>query len=288
MSKTNFYTSIFTAFVVLSFLIYEFINSYLTVDSFLVYLILFFIIGELIAVTTTINIQNIIYIRSEEESISSALPRIPFEIKKTLIFIPINLTLLLLSSVVIYYFADATQRVYFYMVLFLPLIIHLIGLIPSFFFKNTELIESNKKRLEENDRYNVIVQIGKKLANKASTSCRKTNTDQFQTILYYLQNGQNPDEIFENRYTLLLPSACCGDEKLVKLLIEYKSDVNFRSLKEGMTALMLASKHGFYDIAYILIQNGADKNIKDLEGKTALEHAQENNFTDIAEMLKEN
>lgn len=288
MSKTNFYTSIFTAFVVLSFLIYEFINSYLTVDSFLVYLILFFIIGELIAVTTTINIQNIIYIRSEEESISSALPRIPFEIKKTLIFIPINLTLLLLSSVVIYYFADATQRVYFYMVLFLPLIIHLIGLIPSFFFKNTELIESNKKRLEENDRYNVIVQIGKKLANKASTSCRKTNTDQFQTISYYLKNGQNPDEIFANRYTLLLPSACCGDEKLVKLLIEYKSDVNFRSLKEGMTALMLASKHGFYDIAYILIQNGADKNIKDLEGKTALEHAQENNFTDIAEMLKEN
>lgn len=288
MSKTNFYTSIFTAFVVLSFLIYELINSYLTVDSFLVYLILFFIIGELIAVTTTINIQNIIYIRSEEESISSALPRIPFEIKKTLIFIPINLTLLLLSSVVIYYFADATQRVYFYMVLFLPLIIHLIGLIPSFFFKNTELIESNKKRLEENDRYNVIVQIGKKLANKASTSCRKTNTDQFQTISYYLKNGQNPDEIFANRYTLLLPSACCGDEKLVKLLIEYKSDVNFRSLKEGMTALMLASKHGFYDIAYILIQNGADKNIKDLEGKTALEHAQENNFTDIAQMLKEN
>lgn len=288
MSKTNFYTSIFTAFVVLSFLIYELINSYLTVDSFLVYLILFFIIGELIAVTTTINIQNIIYIRSEEESISSALPRIPFEIKKTLIFIPINLTLLLLSSVVIYYFADATQRVYFYMVLFLPLIIHLIGLIPSFFFKNTELIESNKKRLEENDRYNVMVQIGKKLANKASTSCRKTNIDQFQTILYYLKNGQNPDEIFENRYTLLLPSACCGDEKLVKLLIEYKSDVNFRSLKEGMTALMLASKHGFYDITCILIQNGADKNIKDLEGKTALEHAQENNFTDIAEMLKEN
>ena len=55
-----------------------------------------------------------------------------------------------------------------------------------------------------------------------------------------------------------------------------------------MTALMLASKHGFYDIAYILIQNGADKNMRDLEEKTALDHAQENNFTDIAEMLKEN
>lgn len=288
MSKTNFYTSLFTTFIALSFLIYGLTKNHLTIDSFLAYLILLFIIGEFIAITTTLNIQNILYIRSEEESIGSALPRIPFEVKKTLIFIPINLALLLILTIAIHYFAQQTQKLYFYMVLFSPLMIHLIGLVPYFFFKDTISIESNKKRLEENDRYNVMVQIGKKLANKASTSCRKTNTNQFQTISYYLKNGQNPDEIFENRYTFLLPSACCGDEKLVKLLIEYKSDVNFRSLSEGMTALMLASKHGFYDIAYILIQNGADKSIKDLEGKTALDHAQENNFTDIAEMLKEN
>lgn len=287
MSKTNFYTSIFILFIAIFFLINALVNSGFTVDSLLIYSIILFMLGELAAITTTINIQNIIYIRSEEESAQTALPRVPFEVKKALAFIPINIIILTICASAIYYFIDDTQKLYLYIVLFLPLSVHLVSLIAFFLFRNTELTESEKKRLERDDRHAVIVQIGKKLANKDSKSCRKTNTNQYRTLLHYLKNGQNPDEVFENRYTLLLPSACCGDEKLVKLLIEHGSDLNFKNAS-GATALILACKHGFYDIASLLIENGADINIKDSEGKTALSYAEENNFTDIAEILREN
>jgi hypothetical protein len=287
MSKTNFYTFIFILLIAIFFLINTLINSGFAVDSLLIYSIVLFMLGELTAITTTINIQNITYIRSEEESAQTALPRVPFEVKKALAFIPINIIVLTICVYAIYYFIDETQRVYLYTILLLPLSVHLLSLIPFFLFRNAELIGSKKRKLEDDDRYSVIVQIGKKLANRESKSCRKTNTNQYRTLLHYLKNGQNPDEVFEERYTLLLPSACCGDEKLVKLLIEHGSNVNYINTT-GTTALILACKHGFYDIALLLIENGADINIKDSEGKTALSYAEENNFTDIVEILREN
>jgi hypothetical protein len=286
MSKSNFNISIFVGLIALCFLLYGFTNKNFIWDISVVYFILLLIIGEFIALTTTINIQNIIYIRSEEEALKSALPKIPFEVKKALKYIPINIVILVATvSISNISFLDDPLKSYWYIILFLPLIVHLLSLIPYFLLSDAAFIESKKKRLEADDRHATIVKIGKKLANKESKSCRKTNTYQYQTILHYLDNGQNPDEVFESRYTLLLPSSCCGDEKLVRSLIEYGSNVNFRS-SLGMTALILACKHGFYEIASLLIENGADVNIKDLDGNTALFYAQKNEYKDIIEILK--
>lgn len=286
MSKTNFYSSMFVGFATILFLAYGLVRGEFVWSVSIAYSIILLIVCEYVAITTTINIENIVYIRTEEESTKTALPRVPFKVQKALKLIPVNLLILLTSGASAYYFLDEPAKSYWFIILIFPLIIHILGLIPYFLFKDTNLTESKKKILEDEDRHNVIVQIGKKLANKDSKSCRKTNTSQFQTILHYLKNGQNPDEVFEDRYTLLLPSSCCGDEKLVKLLIEHGSDVNFKS-SAGMTALILACKHGFYDIASLLIKSGADKNIKDSDGKTALFYAQENKFTDIINMLSE-
>ncbi len=286
MTKNNLYASISVGFIALFFLAYEFTNKNFVWDIFIIYSIILLIIGEFIAITTTINIQNSVYIRSEEEALKLALPKIPFEIKKALKFIPLNIVILLITVFTsIYYFSDDPLKSYWYIILFLPLTIHLLSLIPYFLFSDTAFIESKKKALDIDDRHTTIIKIGKKLANKESKYCRKTNTKQYQTILHYLDNGQNPDEVFENRYTLLLPSSCCGDEKLVKSLIEHGSNVNFRS-SLGMTALILACKHGFYEITLLLIENGADINIKDLDGNTALYHAQKNGYEDIVELLK--
>lgn len=107
---------------------------------------------------------------------------------------------------------------------------------------------------------------------------------QYQTILHYLMSGQNPDEVINNKYTMLLPSACCGDYKLAKLLVENGSDINFKS-PLGTCALHLAAKHGFYDIVKLLIEYGARIDERDADGKTALMYANENEHVDIVSLL---
>ena len=286
MSKNNLYTSIFVILLSIFFIIYELTNNGFVWNFYLTYSILLITIGEFIAVTIIINIQNIVYIRSEEESLKSALPKVPFEVKKAFIFIPINLILLLITGLTSYYYiTDEPIKSHWFIILFLPLAIHMLSLIPFFMFRDTGFIKLKKKALEDDDIHSVILKISKKLANKNSKSCRKTNTKQYQTILYYLKSGQNPDEVFEDRYTLLLPSACCGDEKLVKLLIEHGSNVNFKS-SLGKTALILASTHGSLEIVSLLVENGANVDEKDLDEKTALYYAEKSGFKDIVNILK--
>lgn len=248
------------------------------------YTIALLIFGEFIAYSLSNGAQSLLYIRSEDESLQHRLPRVPFTLKKTfflsivaiLIFIPILIARLFLM--------DETLKSYWLLPLLLPFIIHLATFLISFLFKDEEAIKINKIALQESDRRGVISEICGKLSNKESKYCRKTNTMQYQTVLHYLKSGQNPNEIIDDRYTMLLPSACCGDYKLAKLLVENGSDINFKS-PLGTCALHLAAKHGFYEIAKLLIDNGAKREIKDFDGKTALMLANENGHVEIASLL---
>jgi len=168
---------------------------------------------------------------------------------------------------------------------FIPYIIYLLLSAAYILNRDKKEIELYRAELDKSDRHQSILNICKKLSNRESKSCRKTNTQQYNSILHYLKNDQNPDEVFENRYTLLLPSACCGDYKLVKSLIEHGSNVNFRS-SEGNCAIHLASKYGFEEIVELLINSGADTKVEDADGKTALMYASQNGFKDIEAMLK--
>lgn len=284
MSKTNLYASLLVGLIAISYIVYDFVDSGFVFNFYIIHLIILFIIAEFIASTTALNIENLLYIRSKEESLKKALPIVPFKIKKVFLLIPVNVIILLITGFTAHYFLHEPLSSYWLVILFLPLLTHLFFLLKYFIFKETAFIDSQKKIFEDEDRHDSLVKIAKKLANKDSKSCRKTNTSQYQTVLNYLNSGQNPDEVFENRYTLLIPSACCGDYKLAKLLVERGSNINFKS-SLGTCSLHLASKHGFYDIVKLLIDNGADINIKDGDGKTALMYAQENGFIEIINIL---
>lgn len=281
------YISFSIGVVVTAYTLYLLNSSEFSIDISKLYLVLLLIVGEFTASTLSLNIKNIIYKRSEEDSLNKHLPIIPFELKKNLKFIPISLLLLLLTALISHFIIGEPIKSFYYIVLLLPFFIHILSLVPYFLLLDSEFIESKKSLFNEQDTKQTLTNIGKKLANKDSKSCRKTNTEQYQTIVYYLNNGLNIDEIYENRYTFLLPATCCGDEKLVKLLIENGADVNFKS-SAGMTALKLASLHGSFNLVKLLIENGADVNVRDLENKTALDYAQEKNFKDIVEILANN
>jgi ankyrin repeat protein len=62
-------------------------------------------------------------------------------------------------------------------------------------------------------------------------------------------------------------------------------DINIRASQHGQTALMLAVSHGRLDMVQLLIEAGADVNIRDEDGSTALMCAAEHGHMEIVKYL---
>jgi hypothetical protein len=283
-SGTALYISMFVGIVAFAFIISSAIKMEFIWDENKLYVIALLAIGEFVAYALTTSLQSLLYIRSEDESLQEHLPRVPFKVKKNFLIFLIAILIFIPILIAGIFLTDEILKSYWLTPLLLPLVIHLAAFFIAFLFKDDEAINTNKTVFQESDRRYVISQICNKLSNKDSKYCRKTNTMQYQTILHYLKCGQNPDEVINNKYTMLLPSACCGDYKLAKLLVENGSDINFKS-PLGTCALHLAAKHGFYDIVKLLIEYGARIDERDAEGKTALIYAIENEHVDIVSLL---
>ena len=85
----------------------------------------------------------------------------------------------------------------------------------------------------------------------------------------------------------LSPAVVQGSTWLVKALLEKGADVNEKSARDGVTALMYAARLGHKEIVSILLENGADVNATDRLGRTALAHASKTGQTGVIKMLKE-
>lgn len=84
--------------------------------------------------------------------------------------------------------------------------------------------------------------------------------------------------------TLLHNAVLLGNENIVKLLIDYKANVN-KANNNGITPLHLAAWNGLTKIIYILIENGADPNIRFYDSNTLLHYESMNGNDSIAELL---
>lgn len=75
-----------------------------------------------------------------------------------------------------------------------------------------------------------------------------------------------------------------GDLETVKRLIDLGEDVNQKSV--GMTPAMFAARYNKVDVLEILIDNGADLNLKSNQGYTAKRYAELSNATDALELIE--
>ncbi|MBF0548755.1 MAG: ankyrin repeat domain-containing protein [Candidatus Riflebacteria bacterium] len=76
----------------------------------------------------------------------------------------------------------------------------------------------------------------------------------------------------------LICAAHSNNMRIVSLILKTGTDVNFRSKKDGFTALMAASRNPDPnpEIILALLAAGAKANLKDSSGKSALDYAREN------------
>ena len=61
--------------------------------------------------------------------------------------------------------------------------------------------------------------------------------------------------------------------EVATLLLDYSAQVDFQASHVGLTALMVASTHGRYEISELLLERGAQVNLQDSQGRSALMYA---------------
>ncbi len=83
----------------------------------------------------------------------------------------------------------------------------------------------------------------------------------------------------------LMEAVSYGDEKLVHLLLKYGADVNYRA-ENNSTALMVAARRGFADIAETLLNHGADSSVTDDENRMARDYASGYGQYTVLELLE--
>ena len=93
---------------------------------------------------------------------------------------------------------------------------------------------------------------------------------------------------FPPRGTPLHYAAFCGLHDIAKILAtEYPEDVNSQSFDDALTPLHLTLKEKFMDVAWMLIEHGANVSAQDKDGSTPLHWASIGGHVDVARMLVE-
>lgn len=102
-----------------------------------------------------------------------------------------------------------------------------------------------------------------------------------------LDNGAYVNmESIPQQETALMYAAAAGDEDAVKLLLEFRADVNAGD-RQGRTALMKAASNRQEEIVEMLIEAGADVFQTDYVGRDALRYAQEARARGVVKLLED-
>jgi FOG: Ankyrin repeat len=129
---------------------------------------------------------------------------------------------------------------------------------------------------------------GRSLLQRA---CKKGTLSDIEN---YLARGANANEKDFCGFTCLHEAALEGHTKVAKILIEHGANVNAQADEVGdsETPLIDAAENKHIDTVKLLLQNGADPSIYNIDGFTALtkihnEHAEEEGYEGIIKLLEE-
>ncbi len=150
--------------------------------------------------------------------------------------------------------------------------------------------------LLKNDDYLGIKQHLKKGADVCATNeagesvlaCALREQCDMETLMLLIENGADIFDFDDEGVSVFDMAITYDNQEMVRFIIEKGKDVNQTTRKSGFTALMAAACYGRVEIAKILLDNGADKDIQDNKGFTAVDFARKMNKKSILALFDYN
>jgi ankyrin repeat protein len=105
-------------------------------------------------------------------------------------------------------------------------------------------------------------------------------------IAYLLEAGAAVDSTDSAGRTALMYAASGPFPEAVAMLLVWGAEVNIQGTLEGFTPLMTAAAEGQAEVVEILLDAGADRDLKDQDGDTALSFARENGHSHVVALLE--
>ncbi len=105
------------------------------------------------------------------------------------------------------------------------------------------------------------------------------------TLKLLLEKGANPNIKNKTGYAALMYAS--DDPEISKILLAKGADVDVRGEEDDVTPLVKASVEGQYRVVEVLLNQKADVNARDRDGKTALHWALKFSHNRVAQLLKD-
>ncbi|MCI1208688.1 MAG: ankyrin repeat domain-containing protein [Treponema sp.] len=110
--------------------------------------------------------------------------------------------------------------------------------------------------------------------------------EQYECVKWLLKNGADINGVSKDRgYSAVMDSVWKKDRKITELLISQRADLSFIS-RDGQPILVLAVGIGDAEICRLLVEHGADPDVKDSMGMSAYGYAVLFRKPKIVEILK--
>jgi ankyrin repeat protein len=116
---------------------------------------------------------------------------------------------------------------------------------------------------------------------------RRVQENHLNIVRDLIERGVNVNEMPEGLITPLMSSAHHGYVDITRLLLNNGAEVSIREERLGWTALFFAVKYNHPGVVHLLIEAGADVNIKDKDGFTPLMRSIGRHHTEVAQLLKD-
>ncbi|MFT7859626.1 MAG: ankyrin repeat domain-containing protein [Sulfurimonas sp.] len=122
-------------------------------------------------------------------------------------------------------------------------------------------------------------------AGEAVLACAIRARCSFETLMLLIEYGADPHDFDDEGVSVFDIAITYNNHEMVNYLLENGRDVNHTNRRSGFTPLMAAACYGRVEIAKTLLENGADKEIKDSKGFTAVDFARKMNKKSVLKVL---
>jgi ankyrin repeat protein len=141
------------------------------------------------------------------------------------------------------------------------------------------------------DTVATLLRLGEKLKESQATAEETmesaTLRGQTEIARILLENGFEVNQPSANGSSYLNDAALGGYAEVVAVLLDHGAAIDARERESGATALMMAASMGRVQVVRLLLQRGANRQIRDKAGHTALERARDSENEEIVKLLTE-